>query len=116
MPAGWDQLRSRVLQDKDGLRAAMLARSVGAMIGAWQTEQPACEQPRRTARDGGGGHGLDMGTCWRRADTRRRAIFGHESDIETPEASLASGVSSKHLVLGEYLVAGIGFEPMTFRL
>src|SRR5579863_732325 len=32
-PAGWDQLRSRVLQDKDALRAAMLARST-------QTNEP----------------------------------------------------------------------------
>jgi hypothetical protein len=61
MPAGWDQLRSRVLHDKDALRPAMLARSVGAMIGAWQTEQPAGEQPGRTAHDGGGEHGLDHG-------------------------------------------------------
>ena len=32
-PAGWDQLRSRVLQDKDALRATMLARST-------QTNEP----------------------------------------------------------------------------
>src|SRR6266404_7322948 len=32
-PAGWDQLRSRVLQDKDALRAVMLARST-------QTNEP----------------------------------------------------------------------------
>jgi hypothetical protein len=32
-PAGWDLLRSRVLQDKDALRAAMLARST-------QTNEP----------------------------------------------------------------------------
>jgi len=33
MPAGWDQLRSRVLRDKDALRAVMLARST-------QTNEP----------------------------------------------------------------------------
>lgn len=33
--AGWDQLRSRVLQDKDALRAVMLARST---LGHWPSK------------------------------------------------------------------------------
>jgi hypothetical protein len=38
--------------------------------------------------------------------TRGQAFFGHQSDMETPEASGASGVVSKSLFLRRYLVAG----------
>src|SRR5689334_5002895 len=48
--------------------------------------------------------------------TRRQTFFGHQSDTETPEAVMASGVLDNDLIRRRYLVAGIGFEPMTFRL
>jgi hypothetical protein len=49
-------------------------------------------------------------------DTRGRAFFGHQSDREMPEAEKRFGHFGKALSRLTELVAGIGFEPMTFRL
>jgi len=49
-PAGWDLLRSRVLQDKDALRAAILARST-------QTNEPGKTGPIPVSI-------IERASCW----------------------------------------------------
>src|ERR1700710_3158339 len=48
--------------------------------------------------------------------TRRPAFFGHSPDTKKPPLDGASWAAYKALASLEVLVAGIGFEPMTFRL
>jgi hypothetical protein len=44
------------------------------------------------------------------------AFFGHLSDTRTEGARVSSGAFCIIMTLLDNLVAGIGFEPMTFRL
>jgi hypothetical protein len=49
-------------------------------------------------------------------DARGRAFFGHLSDTKSPGARSALDGIGKGLIFELKLVAGRGFEPLTFRL